>query len=120
MKRIVLVFDETNDFDPTKLKYNDPSDDRSIILNASWFINCAMGAIEKSEFPKDSERYLEMRKLYENMKGQLKDQVTEDNEIKSIPLRECYTIEELFEMAKDNPNDMTFGALIRSKVLDNG
>lgn len=74
-KKIVLVFDQNNNFDSTAEKYE--KTDRDVIVNARWFIGCAMAAIESS-YKEGSSRRKEMEKLYQNLRKQLESQLTKD------------------------------------------
>jgi len=74
-KKIVLVFDQSNNFDSVGEKYG--KTDRDIIINTRWFIDCALASIEQS-YKVGSPRYIEMVKLYNNLRKQLESQLTKD------------------------------------------
>jgi hypothetical protein len=80
-KKIILVFDQDNNFDSISEKYG--KTDADIIKNVRWFIGCAYQAITDSYKGDGSQRRLEMNKLYSNLMNQLEEQLTKD-EIENI------------------------------------
>ena len=89
----------------------------AIAIIAISIYACKEDKTAEENYKKDSLRYKEMRKLYENLMKQLKSQVTtEGNEIIKLPIEPHYTKEELKAISLRTPNDLDLGALIRSKV----
>lgn len=74
-KKIVLIFDQSNNFDSFSEKHG--KEDRDVIINTRWFIGCAMASIEQS-YKEGSPRRIEMEKLYNNLRKQLESQLTKD------------------------------------------
>jgi len=79
-KKIVLVFDQDNNFDSVSEKHG--KTDADVIKNVRWFIGCALQSIEDS-YETGSPRLIEMDKLYSNLMNQLESQLTKD-EIENI------------------------------------
>jgi len=73
-KKIILEFNQDNNFDSTDEKY--------IIKNARWIINCAHQSISNS-YEIGSPRRIEMNKFYKNLWKQVESQLTKD-EIENI------------------------------------
>ena len=74
---IVLKFDETNNFCPVCSKHGISGNNIEIAKTAAWVINNAMNSIHES-FPEGAPRLIEMRQLYENLMGQLREQLTQE------------------------------------------
>ena len=79
-KKIILVFDQDNNFDAVSEKHG--KTDADVIKNVRWFIGCAHQSIVDS-YKDGSPRRLEMDKLSSNMMNQLEEQLTKD-EIENI------------------------------------
>lgn len=82
--KIVLVFDIDNNFDIVDKKYGDENNKISLAGNAKWVIQCAMDSIQNS-YGDGAPRRVEMEKLYNNLRDQIKNQLTE-KEIEELKL----------------------------------
>lgn len=74
---ITLTFDVTNNFCPVCSKYGTSGDRIEIAKTAAWIINNAMCSIEES-YSEGAPRLIQMRQLYENLKEQLRKQLTQE------------------------------------------
>ena len=74
-KKIILEFNQDNNFDSTDAKYGKRDD--TIIKNVRWIINCAQTVIHNS-YDDGSPRRIEMDKFYDNLWKQLESQLTKD------------------------------------------
>ena len=72
---ITLKFNIDNNFDIISKRH--VVEDKDIIINACWVVGCAMKAIEDC-YEENSPRRLEMEKIYQNLKRQIRDQITEE------------------------------------------
>jgi len=79
-KKIVLVFNQDNNFDLISEKYG--KTDNDIIKNVRWVVGCAHQAIVDSN-KEGSPRRVEMEYLYHNLMNQIKGQLTEE-EIENV------------------------------------
>lgn len=74
---ITLTFDVNNNFCPVCSKHGTSGDRIEIAKTAAWVINNAMCSIEES-YSEDAPRLIQMRQLYENLKEQLRKQLTQE------------------------------------------
>jgi len=70
-KKIILVFDQDNNFD------RHGKTDADVIRNVRWLINCAHQAIIDS-YEEGTPRRMEMDKLNSNLMNQLESQLTKE------------------------------------------
>ena len=72
-RKITLTFEISNNFDPICEKHGVENID--IVKTALWVVNCANAAIYDS-YPEDALRRIEMDKLADNLREQIKSQIT--------------------------------------------
>ena len=81
-RKITLTFDVSNNFDSVCEKYG--VEEIDIIKTALWVVNCANVAIHES-YSKGALRGIEMDKLANNLREQIKNQITaEEAEILNL------------------------------------
>jgi hypothetical protein len=74
-REITLIFNVDNNFDPICEKFGTSGEDIEIIKTVSWLINCSESAINDA-YGKNSPRQIEMTKLSNNLREQLRKQIS--------------------------------------------
>ena len=77
-KPIVLTFGVDNHFDPVSLGRSESGVHFDFATSAQWLIGCAEQAITDSNFPPHSPRHIEMKRLCESLREQLRGQLTNE------------------------------------------
>ncbi len=75
--QIVLIFNESNNFDEVDHKYGVKNEKESIAREIMWLLNNAESSIIDS-YKIGAPRRIQMTKLINNLKEQLKSQITAD------------------------------------------